>query len=255
VAIDGDTVVVGAYGESSNGTAQTNNSVASAGAAYVFVRSGTTWTQQAYLKDPSPIASGYFGLSVAIEANRIAVGAPGSAGRAFVFDRTATIWSAGTPLTPTVTLASNDAFGSSVAVSGNTIAVGAPTAVSDFGAAFIFVNSGTAWTEQATLNASNAGASDQFGFRLDLKGDNLLVGAYAEDSAGTQADNSASTAGAAYYFRRTGVAWAQLAYVKSPMPATFDYFGADVALSGTTMVCGASGNSADRGAAFVFAQP
>src|SRR5260221_292581 len=80
VAISGDTMVIGAPFENSNATGvngnQTNNSARDSGAAYVFVRDGTNWVQQAYLKPSNTGAGDYFGESVAISGDTMVIGAP-----------------------------------------------------------------------------------------------------------------------------------------------------------------------------------
>ena len=80
MAVSGDTVVVGAYREDSNATGvngnQNDNSAADSGAAYVFVRNGTTWSQQAYLKASNTGAGDRFGWSVAVSGDTVVVGAP-----------------------------------------------------------------------------------------------------------------------------------------------------------------------------------
>src|SRR6266705_2462246 len=75
---DGNTLAVGAPGEASAGI-ETDNSAPSAGAVYVYTRSGTTWTQRAYIKASNPGAGDQFGTSVALSSDGItlAVGAPG----------------------------------------------------------------------------------------------------------------------------------------------------------------------------------
>jgi hypothetical protein len=150
----------------------------------------------------------------------------------------------------------------SASIDGNTIALGAASAVQSFGTVFIYVRGASAWTEQAVLNASNAGAGDLFGRSVSLVGDALLVGAPSEDSnatgvGGQQSNNSVFGAGAAYLFRRTANAWAQTAYIKSQTaPAQFDDFGWSVALSPTTLVCGATGaGPTTTGNALVMAVP
>ena len=129
MAVSGDTVVVGAHGEDSSATGvngnQSDNSAADAGAAYVFVRSGTTWSQQAYLKASNTGAGDYFGCSVAVSGDTVVVGAYGE-------DSSAT------------------------GVNGNQ----ADNSATDAGAAYVFVRSGTTWSQQAYLKASNTGADD-----------------------------------------------------------------------------------------------
>ncbi len=296
IAVSGDTIVVGAYGEDSSATGvngmQASNSALWAGAAYVFVRSATGWSQQAYLKASNNSAGDHFGGSVAVSGNTIVVGATGEsrsanwAGAAYVFVRTGTSWSQQAYLK-----ASNsgpyDAFGWSVAVSGDTIVVGATgedssatgvngnqtsNSTPSAGAAYVFVRSATGWSEQAYLKASNTDRNDHFGELVAVSGDTIVVGAWGEDSSATgvngmQAINSASDAGAAYVFVRTGTSWSQQAYLKASNTDAKDLFGASIAVSGDTIVVGAWGedssatgvngmqaiNSApDAGAAYVF---
>ncbi|WP_295442306.1 FG-GAP repeat protein [uncultured Thiodictyon sp.] len=280
VAVAGDTVVVGAKYESSNATGvngnQADNSAVYAGAAYVFVRSGTTWTQQAYLKASNAEASDDFGWSVAVAGDTVVVGAPfessgvtgvdgnqadnsaAGAGAAYVFVRSGTTWAQQAYLKASNTEA-NDTFGWAVAVSGDTVVVGAGRESSNAtgvdgdqfnnsaaysGAAYVFVRSGTTWGQQAYLKASNTEWQDAFGESLAISGDTVVVGAFGEDSNaaavnGNQADNTAASAGAAYVFVRSGTVWTQQAYLKASNTQANDAFGVSVAASGDTVVVGA----------------
>jgi hypothetical protein len=310
VAISGDTVVVGAYAEDSNATGvngdQADNSAVTAGAAYVFVRNGTTWLQQAYLKASNTDASDYFGRAVAISGDTVVVGAIGEAssatgvdgnqadnsatyaGAVYVFARSGATWSQQAYLkasSPDV----NDYFGETVAISGDTVVVGAyqedsnatgvngnqmDNSASAAGAAYVFVRGGAAWSQQAYLKASNSGASDAFGCAVAISGDTVVVGAETEDSNatgvnGNQADISATMAGAAYVFVRSGITWSQQAYLKASNTDSSDRFGGAVAISGDTVVVGADGedssatgvdgdqadnSAATAGAAYVFVE-
>jgi len=181
VAISGDTAVVGAYQEDSSATGvngnQTDNTATNAGAVYVFVRNGTAWTQQAYLKASNTDAFDAFGTSVAISGDTIVVGAPwedssatgvngnqsdnslSQAGAAYVFVRSGTTWTQQAYLKAPIQFLPMDYFGQSVAISGDTVVVGAfekdDGFTMDTGAAYVFVRSGTTWATQATLLASN----------------------------------------------------------------------------------------------------
>ena len=139
VAISGDTIVVGAPKESSNGSSPSDNSMTSAGAAYIFKRSNSpspVWNQIAYLKSPTPVTFQEFGHAVAVSGDTLVVGAaaagaPKGSDSAYVFGRDAGgLWTYQSNLT-----ASNrdplDQFGYSVAVSGGTVIVGAPNEASD----------------------------------------------------------------------------------------------------------------------------
>jgi hypothetical protein len=241
VAVSGDTLVVGAPYEASNATGvngnQADNSAAYAGAAYVFTRSGGIWSQQAYLKASNTGASDFFGWSVAVSGDTLVVGA--------LYE-------------------SSNATG----VNGNQ----ADNSAAYAGAAYVFTRSGGVWSQQAYLKASNTGASDFFGWSVAVSGDTLVAGAYGEASNatgvnGSQADNSAAYAGAAYVFTRSGGVWSQQAYLKASNTGADDYFGYAVAVDGDTVVVGApyeasnatgvNGNQADNsaysaGAAYVF---
>lgn len=286
VAISGDTVVVGASGEDSDATGvngdQTDDSADFAGAAYVFVRNGATWAQQAYLKASNTETGDLFGGSVAISGDTIVVGArsedsdtdvvngsqsdnnASGAGAAYVFTRSGTTWSQQAYL-KAFNSDALDSFGASVAISGDTVVVGAygersnATGVNgdqsdnsavDAGAAYIFVRNGTTWSQQAYLKASNTDAGDFFGYSVSLSDDTVVVGAQFESSNakginGDQGDNSASQAGAAYIFVRNGTTWSQQAYMKASNTDASDSFGVSVAISGNTAVVGANFESSN----------
>jgi hypothetical protein len=213
VALSGDTLAVGAVCESSaaegvNGN-QADNSAPCSGAVYVFVRTGAAWTQQAYVKSSNSEASDQFGRSVALSGNTLAVGAVGE-------DSAAT----GSGATQTDNSASSS------------------------GAVYVFERSGGVWTQQAYLKASNTGSGDNFGGAVALSGNTLAVAAAQERSAatginGNQSDDSAAGAGAVYVFVRSGVAWAQQAYLKASNTGANDGFGVEIALSGDTLAVGA----------------
>ena len=277
VAISGDTVVVGAYRESGSAigvNGPVNEGARSAGAAYVFVRSGTTWAQQAYLKASNTGSGDLFGVSVAVSGDTVVVGAPsedssatgvnstanelaGQSGAAYVFVRSGTTWSQQAYLKASQ-VSESDNFGFSVAVAGNTVVVGAPfedssaTGVNgtadelagDAGAAYVFVRSGTTWSQQAYLKASQVSESDNFGGSVAVAGDTVVVGALSEDgsAAGVNgtADELSGQSGAAYCFVRSGTTWTQQAYLKASNTGKGDRFGKSVAVAGDTVVVGAT---------------
>ena len=266
VAVDGDTIVIGASGEDSNATGtngnQTDNNASSSGAAYVFVRSGGVWTQQAYLKASNAQGGDQFGHAIAIDGDTIVVGAFSEdssatgvngnqadnsallSGAAYVFTRTGGVWSQQAYLKASNTGA-NDRFGDTVGISGDTIVVGAyiedssatgvngngaDNGASWSGAAYVFTRTGGVWTQEAYLKASNTEADDRFGHTVGISGDTIVVGAGFEDSNatgvnGNQIDNSASTSGAAYAFVRSGGTWMEGAYLKASNTQMNDYFG------------------------------
>jgi len=228
ISSDGNTVAIGAPHESSaakgiNGN-QSDNSMYGSGAVYVFVRSGAGWAQQAYVKPSNPQMGAEFGHVVALSAdgNTLAVSAYGEASK-------------------------------STGINGN----GEDHSIPQAGAAYLFTRSGATWKQAAYVKASNTGEAgktadsfgdgDQFGVSLALSDDGrtLAVGAITEDSAsaginGNQADNTATSSGAAYVFALTGNTWAQQAYIKASNPDAGDLFGYSVSLSadGSTLAVG-----------------
>jgi hypothetical protein len=310
VLISDDLIVVGAIGESSGATGvngdQDDNSASGSGAAYVFVRSGTTWSQQAYLKasNTDPTTLDYFGWSVACSGESVVVGAlleastatgvngdqfnngAPEAGAAYVFVRNGGVWSQQAYLKASNTGA-GDNFGGAVAISGDTIVVGAigedsfasgingnqaDNSAMVAGAAYVFTRTLGTWTQQAYLKSSNPWTQDIFGASVGVSGDTVVVGAWGEDSAatgvnGNQSDESAPVSGAAYVFVRSGSMWSQLAYVKSSNTGAFDELGRSVAVADETVIAGAwledsaaslvngdqgDNNASGAGAAYVF---
>jgi hypothetical protein len=238
VSISGSTALVGAYGKSSG---------SGAGAAYVFVSSGTAWSQQAELIASDGVAGDNFGVAVSVYKSTAVVGATDNnsqTGAAYVFVRSGTSWTQQTKLTA-ADGAHFDAFGSSVAVSGATVVVGAELKNSDAGAAYVFVRSGSAWSQQAKVTASDAASNNFFGHAVALSGSTAVVGAYGKNSE----------KGVAYAFVRSGATWYQQAELSASDAAAFDVLGASVSISGSTVVAGAPFKNSDTGAAYVFVLP
>jgi hypothetical protein len=237
VAVSGDTALVGAH-------YWWGPSYLNRGAAYVFVRSGATWVQQAKLvTDQLDNAhTNSFGYSVALSGDTAVVGAPQDAsvgtgcGSVFVFTRSGTSWSQQAKLKASDG-GVGDTFGISLALSGDTAVVGALLAFVDGdvnrGAAYVFARSGTSWSEQAKLTASDGGEGDRFGCSVALSGDTALVGA-REDDVGDNQDQ-----GSAYVFARAGSTWIQQAKLSPRDGRTYDHLGKIVSLSGDTAVLGA----------------
>jgi len=199
VAIFEDLIVVGAEGENSATGEEDDNSANNAGAAYLFRRTGTTWSQEAYLKASNPSAGDAFGTSSAISGNTIIVGA-------HLEDSSAT----------------------------GVNEDGSDNAAADSGAAYVFVNDGSGWREEAFLKASNADPADQFGFSVGLSDDIAVVGARFED----RNIEGLEDAGAAYIFVRNNGVWSQEDILRGTFPDANDRFGESVAISGETAVVG-----------------
>lgn len=254
VSVSGDTIVVGA----ASGVKVANGP--DEGSAYVFVRSGTNWTQQAQLFPPDPAASGMFGNSVSLSGDTIVVGAATAntlagtkTGTAHVFVRTGTSWTEQAQLLASGAATGNH-FGESVSVDGDTILVGAwgtsTIAGTDAGSAYVFVRSGTSWTEQARLLALDGTTDDFFGDSVVVDGDIAVVGVPYDDTPG------GTDTGSAYLFARSGTIWTQQAHLHAADGAAGDRFGNSVAVSGDTVLVGApfddTAGGSDAGSAYVF---
>jgi len=241
ISLSGDTLAVSAPGEYSCATGvngnQADNGCVAAGAVYVFTRSGSTWSQQAYVKASNTNFGDSFGRSVSLSGNTLAVSALGEKSCA-------------------------------TGINGNQLDNGCGGTGTAAGAVYIFTRSGNVWTQEAYVKASNTRAGHSFGSEVSLDGDTLAVGAATENSCATGIDGDQSStgcpdAGAVYVYTRTAGVWTQQAYVKASntnMGNVFglgDVFGLTVALHDDTLVVGArfegscatgiNGNQLDNG--------
>ena len=252
VALSGDTALVGARSHQVG-------THASQGVAYVFIRSGASWSQQAKLAASDGAAYDHFGWSVALSGDTALVGAPyqsvhhANQGVAYVFARSGASWSQQAELTASDGAAQVE-FGTAVALSGNTALVGSPQhAVGSNarqGAVYAYTASGSGWSLQAELAASDGAAYDFFGNSVAVDDDTALIGALYREVGGN------SQQGAAYVFVRSGSGWSQQADLTAGDGAANDNLGYSVALDDGTAVVGAQCHEVDgdalRGAAYVF---
>lgn len=250
VAIEGDTALVSARGDSDNG--------ANSGSVYVFVRSGTTWTQQAKLQPSDGAASDFFGQYVAISGDTALITAHKDddtavdSGSAYIFTRSGTTWSQQAKLH-----ASDpglmDSFGQGGDIDGDTVAIGAYWddigGNGDQGSVYVFTRSGTTWTEQQKITASDGAGNDQFGHSVSISGDTLVVGSLLGNSSST------ADVGAAYVYTRTSGSWSQQAKLNASDAASNDQFGFAVYLVGNTCLVGSifdDDGGTDSGSASLF---
>ena len=284
VAVDGDTIVVGAHLDDDGG--------AESGSVYVFTKpSGDNgwddWNSlgadgkamlTTKLTAPGAAAGGYFGNSVAIDGNTIVVGARKADSAYAITKPSSDANSDGSidwedwdsldadgkaTLTATLTAfdaAAGDEFGISVAIDGNTVVVGAhqhdkSDTVNNSGAAYVFTKPGNAWatgTETAKLTASDGTRGDEFGISVAVSGNTVVIGAHLDDDNGDKS-------GSAYFFTKPiNGNWAtgtETAKIIDRDGAAEDHFGWSVAVDGSTAVVGAYGDGSNKGAAHIMGIP
>ena len=215
LSADGNTLAVGAIGEDSGATGingdQNDNSKPGSGAVYIFVRNGTTWTQQAYVKTSNSNNNDLFGYSVGLSAD-------GNTMAASAYDE-------GSSARTINGVQDRNRRGS--------------------GAIYVFTRTGGTWSQQAYLKASNAEFMDSLGYSIAISQDgNTVAGGAADEDcltpgifpgATTVCDNDSNTdlsSGAAYVFVHNGTTWTQQAFIKASNPGRNDWFGSRMALSG-----------------------
>jgi uncharacterized protein (TIGR03437 family) len=252
IAVRGDTAAVGAIGK--------GGAIGRQGAAYVFTRSGTTWTQQRLLTADDGAAGDEFGYSVALSGDTVVVGSildtiggNSDQGSAYVFVRNGGNWTQQQKLIADDGEA-GDQFGNSVAISGDTLVVGAPLddigGKIDPGSGYVFVRSGGTWTKQQKLTADDGEVRDSLGISAAVSGDTIVLG------ADTDKIGENIIQGSAYVFARSGATWTQQQKLTAADGELGDQFGSSVAISGTTVVVGAYGDKIGenflQGSAYVF---
>jgi len=244
VALEGDTLVVAAAADGG------------AGAAYVYTRSGDTWTEQQKLKPSKPQTNAMFGSNVAVFADTIAVGAQNDAtgardgGAAYVFVKRGGSWAEQQQILPSSPQASAS-FGYVLALYGERLIVGAPRVASILsfaqvasGEAFVFERSGERWAETQQLKAAVARTSDSFGASVGITANAIVVGAGGDASGGggLYADPTSEAApytGAAYLFALDRGMWRPTAFVKAERPESNATFGFASAITDDTLVVSA----------------
>jgi len=250
VAIDGATVVVGAYGKNSE-----------TGAVYIFSTrdNGISYFEVAKLTASDAVSGDRFGISVAIDGDTVVVGSPydddggSKSGSVYVFRTN----DGGATYIEIAKLTAADAaaldhFGESVAIDGNTIVVGArydDDGGSSSGSVYVFLTSdvGATYDQVAKLTAADAASNDHFGVSVAIAGDSVVVGVYYKSSR----------RGAAYVFRTDdgGATYAQVAKLTASDASSYDYFGRSVAIYGATVVIGAYEHERGPGSVYVFEMP
>lgn len=242
--------------------------------------------QTTYVKSEETVQQEWFGSSVSLDGNTLAVGIPQEengnvrVGAVKVYTREGNNWTLADTLRAQ-NQGDSDRFGFSVSLDGNTLAVGAPlesasqkrvhhpkavdnNEATNSGAVYVFQteNNGQTWSQRAYLKADNTHNHTQFGFSISLDGDTLAVGAYLDDSdiQGSSSTSNGDTSGkensgAVFVFTRSGALWSQQAYLKAKDSVADDQFGFSVSLDGDTLAVGANKKSVNNntiGAVYVF---
>jgi hypothetical protein len=248
VSISGDYAIVGAYFNNDNGQ--------ESGSAYIFVRDGDEWTQQAKLNADDADGGDVFGISVSVSGDFAVVGAHcndddgANSGSAYVFAREGDNWIQQAKLIAE-DAAEGDYFGGSVSNSDDLTLVGAYGDDDDgnwSGSAYIFVHEGNRWTQQAKLTANDAAESAYFGTSVSIDGDQSIIGSYLNDDGG-------ALSGSAYIFVRDGDNWNQQIKLTADDAAEGDRFGKSVSIDGNCAIVGASAtddNGDYSGSAYIF---
>ena len=249
IAMDGDVLVVGAWGDDGE-----------QGAAYIYHRNGASW-QLAERLDPAESGSGdFFGCSVAVSGNTVVVGAPGAdvngtgTGAVYVYERSGNTWTRTARFNGS-NGGSGDAFGYSVALSGDRLIVGANAAdfvAGDAGAAYLFTRSNGAWSESARFTDSNGLSGDEFGESVAIDGNLAMVGAHHNGVNG-------SDAGAAFLYQFDGNSWQPVSSVYPNAPMEGDRFGNAMVMRDGHAFVGAfrrdHSDKTDPGSIFFFQTP
>jgi FG-GAP repeat len=261
VAMDGNYAIIGAYGKTVSGNAD-------AGAAYIYFRNNGVWELQEAITASDATAGDYFGASVSISGDYAVVGAWGDdigadaeQGSIYVFVRSGSDWTQQIKISAPDGLA-NDFYGYSVDIanSGSAIIVGAYGdnigVNTNQGSAYIYTRSGSVWTYQAKLTASDGDFGDSFGISVSISGQFAVVGSYLDDE-GANIDQ-----GSVYSFYEltdpsgwtTGQAFHQKLFAADGEAS--DFYGVSVSLSSINLLVGASGDdvgaNASQGSAWSY---
>jgi hypothetical protein len=239
VAVTGPLVAIGAKFDDDAGSAS--------GSAYIFARGESGWSQQAKLTADDGAAVDLFGVSVSITSDgpTVVVGASRDddvghgSGSVYVFVPTGSGWTEWTQQAKLIADdgSENASFGNSVSVFGGTVAVGAPADDNSgllSGSAYVFVRTGSSWSQEAKLTPSDGAEGDSFGFSVSVSADIVVVGALGDDDSG-------ELSGSAYVFTPTQHGWLEREKLTASDGEAHKEYGISVDVSGTTVLVGAPG--------------
>lgn len=239
VAIDGNTVLVGAVNDIEEGS--------KTGSVSVFERNEGIWSLQAKLLPTPKRGPGGFGHSLSIDGDTAVIGRNDSH-ESYVFVRNSGSWTQQSLLTPSDGISGK--FGFSVAVQGDTAIIGAPMDNSNgmnSGSAYLYTRSNGVWTEEAKIVSDDIEAYDWFGSSVAINDGTVAIGA-------VEYQYQAEEEGAAYIFIRTGSLWQQQAKLKASDGVDGDRFGTSVSLAGDILLVGSPHRNAYSGGAYLFSR-
>ena len=224
--------------------------------AFVYERVGGVWTWVATIPGPGANSTNFWGLTVALSGDTIAVGAPMSCvfpaddpGLTYVYERSGTSWQQTAIVMPSDGVWCN--FGIEIELDDDTLLVSrAPSGPSPTGEAYVFERTGTNWTETAILKPADLDISDQFGVAMAIDQGRIAIGSPQNNAQG-------NNSGAVYVFEKLAGVWTQTAKLLHSGPGieNGDCLGADVSLDGDTIVAGAPRDnfvSTQDGTIYVF---
>ncbi len=227
------------------------------GAVYVFRFNGDTWNEEAKLTASDGAAADFFGISVSISNNLIAIGASGvdggaaNTGAIYIFRHDGISWVEETKLNSSDAV-KDDYFGSSISIENDTVVVGAQKndpLGEQSGSAYLFSFNGEEWTENAKLIAGDGMPWAQFGRSVSISNNKVLVGAPGQDSY-----NGTGT-GSAYLYEFIGTSWVEESKLIASEGGSYDSFGESVSVSGGIAVVGSpynEDNGTNSGSAYIY---
>lgn len=241
ISADGNTMLVG-------GTADSTNR----GAVWAYTRNGTGWTQQQKITPSNNIGAAVFGFSVALSAdgNTAAIGGiwdSSNVGAVWIYVRSAGNWSFQQKLVGTHATAGQQGHSVAISADGNTVLFGGLTDNSNIGAGWVWVRSGTIWTQQARLVSNDGSTGRRIGFSCALSADG--------NTAVLGGPNDSSNEGGVWVFVRSGITWSQQSTrirATTKVGAAFQGISCAVSGDGNTLAFGGQADSSNHGAVWVF---
>jgi len=228
-----------------------------AGAVYVFERIAGEWTEVQKLVPDDIEAGDLFGFSLAVEGNRIAVGAIGAdgfvegTGAVYIFERVGTVWEQTAKVVSMFSLG-GDEYGSAIDLDGDMLLVGAPThdyfGSVNSGRAYLYRHSAGNWAQIATLISTDVLDNDNFGGAVAISGSRLVIAARHHDGVATNT-------GAAYVFEDGVQGWVEVDKLEALDAEASDDYGRSIDMEGDRVVVGATWDDdggMSSGSAYVF---